>query len=69
MIASIPIKFSVTAVFSKYNISPSSIINFGALIYGTRKSAFFTIENLGVIDFKYALYRMTGESPLHQKKV
>ncbi|KAB0347974.1 hypothetical protein FD754_012831 [Muntiacus muntjak] len=69
MIASIPIKFSVTAVFSKYNISPSSIINFGALIYGTRKSAFFTIENLGVIDFKYALYRTTGESPLHQKKV
>ncbi|XP_070307131.1 hydrocephalus-inducing protein homolog isoform X1 [Odocoileus virginianus] len=69
MIASIPIKFSVTAVFSKYNISPSSIINFGALIYGTRKSTFFTIENLGVIDFKYALYRTTAESPLHQKKV
>ncbi|KAI4571668.1 hypothetical protein MJG53_013774 [Ovis ammon polii x Ovis aries] len=69
MIASIPIKFSVTAVFSKYSISPSSIINFGALIYGTRKSAFFTIENQGMIDFKYALYRLTGESPIHQKKV
>nr|XP_014334844.1 PREDICTED: hydrocephalus-inducing protein homolog [Bos mutus] len=69
IIASIPIKFSVTAVFSKYNISPSSIINFGALIYGTRKSAFFTIENQGMIDFKYALYRLTGDSPLHQKKV
>ncbi|XP_042636791.1 hydrocephalus-inducing protein homolog [Orycteropus afer afer] len=68
IIASIPIKFSVNAVFSKYNISPSTIINFGALICGTRKSATFTIENQGVIDFKYALYRLTGESPIHQKK-
>ncbi|XP_072823786.1 hydrocephalus-inducing protein homolog [Vicugna pacos] len=69
IIASIPIKFSVNAVFSKYNISPSSIINFGALICGTRKSSSFTIENQGVIDFKYNLYRLTGESALHQKKV
>ncbi|XP_054435188.1 hydrocephalus-inducing protein homolog [Pteronotus mesoamericanus] len=68
-IASIPIKFSVNAVFSKYNISPSSVINFGALICGTRKSTSFTIENQGVIDFKYGLYRMTGVSSIHQKKV
>ncbi|XP_054934895.1 hydrocephalus-inducing protein homolog [Physeter macrocephalus] len=69
IIASIPVKFSVNAVFSKYNISPSSIINFGALICGTRKSSSFTIENQGVIDFKYTLHRLTGESSLHQKKV
>ncbi|XP_006860378.1 PREDICTED: hydrocephalus-inducing protein homolog [Chrysochloris asiatica] len=69
IIASIPIKFSVNAVFSKYNISPSSIINFGALICGTRKSSTFTIENQGVTDFKYTLYRLTGESPIHQKKL
>ncbi|XP_037371987.1 hydrocephalus-inducing protein homolog isoform X2 [Talpa occidentalis] len=68
IIASIPIKFSVNAVYSKYNISPSSIINFGALIWGYRKSATFTIENQGVTDFKFALYRLTGEIPLHQKK-
>ncbi|KAG8523663.1 Hydrocephalus-inducing protein, partial [Galemys pyrenaicus] len=68
IIASIPIKFSVNAVYSKYNISPSSIINFGALIWGTRKSATFTIENQGVTDFKFTLYRLTGEIPIHQKK-
>ncbi|XP_036202709.1 hydrocephalus-inducing protein homolog [Myotis myotis] len=68
IIASIPIRLSVNAVFSKYNISPSSIINFGALICGTRKSTTFTIENQGVTDFKYNLYRMTGESPIPQKK-
>nr|XP_051703218.1 hydrocephalus-inducing protein homolog isoform X2 [Oryctolagus cuniculus] len=68
IIANIPIKFSVNAVYSKYNISPSSIINFGALICGTRKSTTFTIENQGIIDFKYALYRLTGENPTHQKK-
>ncbi|KAL0621981.1 Hydrocephalus-inducing protein-like protein [Plecturocebus cupreus] len=68
IIASIPIKFSVNAVYSKYNISPSSIINFGALICGARKSSTFTIENQGVTDFKFALYRLTGESPIHQKK-
>ncbi|XP_021570831.1 hydrocephalus-inducing protein homolog, partial [Carlito syrichta] len=69
IIASIPIKFSVNAVYSKYNISPSSIINFGALICGTRKSTTLTIENQGITDFKFALYRLTGESPNHQKKV
>ncbi|KAK2085417.1 hypothetical protein P7K49_036717 [Saguinus oedipus] len=68
IIASIPIKFSVNAVYSKYNISPSSIINFGALICGARKSTTFTIENQGVTDFKFALYWLTGESPIHQKK-
>ncbi|ELK36190.1 Hydrocephalus-inducing protein like protein [Myotis davidii] len=68
IIASIPIRISVNAVFSKYNISPSSIINFGALICGTRKSTTFTIENQGVTDFKYNLYRMTGESSIPQKK-
>ncbi|XP_037671838.1 hydrocephalus-inducing protein homolog isoform X3 [Choloepus didactylus] len=69
IIASIPIKISVNAVFSKYNISPSTMINFGALICGTRKSTTFTIENQGVTDFKFALYKTTGESPIHQKKV
>nr|XP_023421731.1 hydrocephalus-inducing protein homolog [Cavia porcellus] len=68
IIASIPIKISVTATYSKFNISPSSIINFGALLSGTRKSSTISIENQGVTDFKYALYRLTGESPIHQKK-
>ncbi|KAM5262598.1 hydrocephalus-inducing protein homolog [Ctenodactylus gundi] len=68
IIASIPIKFSVNAVYSKFNISPSSIINFGALICGTRKSSSICIENQGVTDFKYTLYRLTGESPIHPKK-
>ncbi|XP_008833211.1 hydrocephalus-inducing protein homolog [Nannospalax galili] len=68
IVASIPIKFSVNAVYSKFTISPSSIINFGALICGTKKSTTFTIENQGITDFKYALYRLTGESPIHQKK-
>nr|XP_012627881.1 hydrocephalus-inducing protein homolog isoform X3 [Microcebus murinus] len=68
IIASIPIKISANAVYSKYNISPSSVINFGALICGTRKSISFTIENQGVTDFKYALFRMTGENTAYQKK-
>ncbi|XP_003791425.1 hydrocephalus-inducing protein homolog isoform X2 [Otolemur garnettii] len=68
IIASIPIKISVNAVYSKYTISPSSIINFGALICGTRKSVTFTIENQGVTDFKFALYRMTGENAVYPKK-
>nr|KAF6318524.1 HYDIN axonemal central pair apparatus protein [Pipistrellus kuhlii] len=69
IIASIPIRCSMNAVFSKYSISPSSIINFGALICGTRKSTTFTIENQGITDFKYSLYRMTGESTIQKKTV
>ncbi|XP_004431871.1 PREDICTED: hydrocephalus-inducing protein homolog [Ceratotherium simum simum] len=63
------ISFSVNAVFSKYNINPSSGISFGALICGTRQSTTFTVENQGVTDFKFALSKLTGQSPTHQKKV
>nr|XP_023493063.1 hydrocephalus-inducing protein homolog isoform X2 [Equus caballus] len=69
IIASIPIKFSVNALFSKYNISPSSVINFGALICGSRQSTTFTIENQGLNDFKFVLSRLTGQRPPPQKKV
>uniref|UniRef100_F6WJJ0 HYDIN axonemal central pair apparatus protein n=1 Tax=Monodelphis domestica TaxID=13616 RepID=F6WJJ0_MONDO len=70
VIASIPIKFSVNAVFSKYAISPASVINFGALVCGSRKTSSFNIENQGVLDFKFSISRLNRDAPLlHGRKI
>ncbi|XP_074055255.1 hydrocephalus-inducing protein homolog isoform X3 [Macrotis lagotis] len=70
VIASIPIKFSVNVVFSKYVISPAGVINFGPLVYGSRKISTFTIENQGDMDFKFSISRMNRDAPLvHSRKI
>ncbi|XP_036605974.1 hydrocephalus-inducing protein homolog [Trichosurus vulpecula] len=70
IIASIPIKFSVNAVFSKYVISPAAVINFGAMVCGSRKTSTFIIENQGVLDFKFNISRLNRDTPLiHTRKI
>ncbi|XP_072492710.1 hydrocephalus-inducing protein homolog isoform X2 [Notamacropus eugenii] len=70
IIASIPIKFSVNAVFSKYAISPAAIINFGAMVCGSRKTSTFIIENQGVLDFRFNISRLNRDAPLiHTRKI
>ncbi|XP_043935458.1 hydrocephalus-inducing protein homolog [Protopterus annectens] len=69
IIAKIPVKVSARAVFSKYSISPSNDINFGALVIGTRKSGSFNIENKGELEFRYSISKMVREIPIqHQKR-
>uniref|UniRef100_G3VZI4 HYDIN axonemal central pair apparatus protein n=1 Tax=Sarcophilus harrisii TaxID=9305 RepID=G3VZI4_SARHA len=69
VIASIPIKFSVNVVFSRYAISPSSVINFGAMLCGSRKTSTFSIENQGVLDFKFSISRLIRDMPfIHTRK-
>ncbi|CAL1528045.1 unnamed protein product [Lymnaea stagnalis] len=55
VIASIPVKVSVKAVYSKFLITPVNDINFGALLINTRKTRTFLIENKGQFDFKYTI--------------
>ncbi|KFQ76081.1 Hydrocephalus-inducing protein, partial [Phaethon lepturus] len=62
-IAIIPVRVSAKAVFSKYSIYPASLINFGTMMNGTRKTSTFTLENKGVLDFKFFLYRAAQEAP------
>lgn len=52
IIASIPIKLTARSVFSKYNIFPSSDINFGPMVQNSKKARQFAIENKGEFDFK-----------------
>lgn len=56
-IASIPVKLTVKAVFSKYVIAPKADINFGSLLVNFKKTRTFTIENTGQFDFKYTVTR------------
>eukprot|EP00079_Xenopus_tropicalis_P024447 XP_012817094.1 PREDICTED: hydrocephalus-inducing protein homolog isoform X1 [Xenopus tropicalis] len=60
-IASIPIRLSVQSVFTKYRLSPSSDINFGAMVLGTRKQSSFTLENCGSLEFRYIISKMIRE--------
>ncbi|XP_013921615.1 PREDICTED: hydrocephalus-inducing protein-like [Thamnophis sirtalis] len=67
-IATIPIRLSVLSLFSKYNIVPPSIINFGPLMNSTRKTGNFTIENKGVLDFKFTICKQVRDFVITAKK-
>ncbi|XP_047205151.1 hydrocephalus-inducing protein homolog isoform X6 [Girardinichthys multiradiatus] len=60
-IATLDIKISLQAVFSRYKITPAWDIDFGPLIYGTDKSQNFTIENYGHFPIHFTLSRMISE--------
>ena len=60
MIACIPIKVSAKAVFSKFSLSPSASINFGAMTVNTKKQCTFMLENRGEFDFRYAIVAADG---------
>ncbi|KAG8437289.1 hypothetical protein GDO86_008117 [Hymenochirus boettgeri] len=67
-IASIPIRLSVQSVFTKYNLSPSSDINFGAMVLGTREQSSFTIQNCGHLEFRYIISKAIREVLAHPQK-
>ncbi|NXW03107.1 HYDIN protein, partial [Fregetta grallaria] len=67
-IAIIPVRVSAKAVFSKYSIYPASLINFGAMMNSTRKTCTFTLENKGILDFKFVIYRAEQDAPVLSRK-
>ncbi|XP_062860193.1 hydrocephalus-inducing protein homolog [Trichomycterus rosablanca] len=67
-IATIPIKVSVQSSYSKYSICPPSGINFGALIYGCRKTQTLTVENRGDLDIHFTISRIHKDLPVHTQK-
>ncbi|NXS60518.1 HYDIN protein, partial [Brachypteracias leptosomus] len=67
-IAIIPVRVSAQAVFSKYSIYPTSLINFGAMMTGTKKTCTFTLENKGALDFKFFIYRADQDTPVVQRR-
>ncbi|NXT36809.1 HYDIN protein, partial [Pelecanoides urinatrix] len=67
-IAIIPVRVSAKAVFSKYSIYPTSLINFGAMMNGTRKTCTFTLENKGILDFKFLIYRAEQDAAVLSRK-
>ncbi|XP_035498051.2 hydrocephalus-inducing protein homolog isoform X1 [Scophthalmus maximus] len=63
-IAILTIKVSVHAVFSRYKITPVCDINFGPLVFGSKRSQSFTIENNGFFEFRYSICNMVAETAL-----
>ncbi|NXA22511.1 HYDIN protein, partial [Ibidorhyncha struthersii] len=67
-IAIIPVRVSAKAVFSKYGISPASLIDFGTMTNGTRKTCTFMLENKGILDFKFFIYQADQDAPVLPRK-
>ncbi|KAL8194575.1 UNVERIFIED_CONTAM: hypothetical protein K2H54_025175 [Gekko kuhli] len=68
IIASIPVRLTVHSLFTKYNISPPSLISFGPMMHGTRKSSSFTIENKGCLDFKFGICKQIRDNIIPLRK-
>ncbi|XP_027528379.1 hydrocephalus-inducing protein homolog, partial [Neopelma chrysocephalum] len=54
-VATIPVRVSARAVYSKYSIEPASPIDFGAMVKGTKKSQVLIVENKGALNFKFLI--------------
>ncbi|XP_051727085.1 hydrocephalus-inducing protein homolog [Ctenopharyngodon idella] len=67
-INTIPIKVSVQALFSKYSISPNNDINFGPLVYGSRKKQTLTVENKGNFEMRFYIRMCKNASIPAQRK-
>jgi hydrocephalus-inducing protein len=71
VIANIPIRVSVRAVFTKFNITPLSEIHFGALQVNSKRQEKIIIENRGEFDFKYTITKYVAKQaetqPVNQK--
>ncbi|KAM3920677.1 hydrocephalus-inducing protein homolog [Leptodactylus fuscus] len=67
-IASIPIRVSVSSAFAKYHLSPSSDINFGAMVMGSRKLCSFILDNCGLLEFRFSISKMIREVMIQPAK-
>ncbi|KAJ3106206.1 hypothetical protein HDU97_006839 [Phlyctochytrium planicorne] len=56
--ATISVKLSARAVFSRFSILPIREVNFGALVFGTKLTRQFTVENQGEFDFRFSIYKI-----------
>uniref|UniRef100_A0A8C9LFZ1 HYDIN n=1 Tax=Pavo cristatus TaxID=9049 RepID=A0A8C9LFZ1_PAVCR len=67
-IAIIPVKVSAKALFSKYSITPASLIDFGTVVNGTKKTCSFILENRGSLDFQFVIKAEQDTSGLRRKR-
>ncbi|KAI8900319.1 hypothetical protein BC833DRAFT_523632 [Globomyces pollinis-pini] len=65
--ASIPVKVSGRAVFSKFTVLPVRDLNFGALVHGAKSTKQFLIENTGEFDFRYSIFKLMARTAEHGK--
>ncbi|XP_069696767.1 hydrocephalus-inducing protein-like [Periplaneta americana] len=62
LVAVIPINVSISTHFSRFVITPSIELNFGAMVVGTKKTMNITIQNIGLNDFKYTVTKVVKET-------
>ncbi|NXF41555.1 HYDIN protein, partial [Nyctibius bracteatus] len=62
------VRVSATAAFSKCSVNPASLIDFGGITKGTKKTCAFMLENKGILDFDFLIYRADQDAPAWPKK-
>ena len=67
-VATIPVRVSAKAVYSKYSIEPASPIDFGAMIKGTRKTQIVVLENKGLLNFKFHIQQAPKDESARYEK-
>ncbi|KAJ3596852.1 hypothetical protein NHX12_003252 [Muraenolepis orangiensis] len=63
VIGIIPIKVSVRSSYNRCKITPASEINFGPLVYGSKSSHSFTIQNTGEFEARFTICRSNSRTP------
>ncbi|XP_062355739.1 hydrocephalus-inducing protein homolog [Cinclus cinclus] len=67
-VATIPVRVSAKAVYSKYSIEPASPINFGAMLKGTKKTQTVVLENRGMLNFKFHILQAPEDASALESK-
>lgn len=67
-VATIPLRVSAQAVYSKYSIEPASPIDFGAMIKGTKKTQTVVLENKGMLNFKFCIHQAPEDESARYEK-
>ncbi|XP_032925432.1 hydrocephalus-inducing protein-like isoform X2 [Catharus ustulatus] len=67
-VATIPLRVSAKAVYSKYSIEPAPPINFGAIIRGARKTQIVVLENKGMLNFKFRIHQAPRDASASSKQ-
>ncbi|XP_062355753.1 hydrocephalus-inducing protein homolog [Cinclus cinclus] len=67
-VATIPVRVTAKAVYSKYSIEPASPINFGAMLKGAKKTQTVMLENRGMLNFKFHILQAPEDASVLESK-
>ncbi|NWV58470.1 HYDIN protein, partial [Daphoenositta chrysoptera] len=62
------VRVSAKAVYSKYSLEPASLVSFGAVVKGTKKTQTVMLENKGMLSFRFRIHQAPKDAPASESK-